>query len=132
MFKKILLVSMLVLLVTLSFGTVFSAGPSQIEPDLFLTVQQSPLAIYPPIMIYTATLNWPLPIVSTTQIMVNFYNGPAITMPPMVLIGSAPLDLRTGKAVLNKQMQAGSWEAVAQTTINGQTHVSNAVFYKVP
>ena len=132
MLKKILLVSLLVFLVSFSFGSVFSAGPGPIAPDLTLTVQQSQIAIYPPIMIYTATLNWPLPISTTTQIVVDFYNGPAITMPPMVLIGSAILDPTTGKAVLNKQMQAGSWEAVARTTINGTTLVSNAVFYKIP
>ena len=125
MFKKLLLIAMLTLLVTISFSTLASGS------DLTLTVQKSPLDIYPPMMIYTASLNWPLPISSTTQIRVDFYNG-LVGGPPMILIGSALLDLRTGKAVLNKQMNPGSYMAVAQTTVNGTVYVSNTVYYKVP
>lgn len=124
MFKKLLLIAILVLLVTLGFST-FALGA-----DLTLTVQKSPLDIYPPMMIYTASLNWPLPISSTTQIRVDFYNG-LVGGPPIILIGSAMLNQQTGKAVLNKQMNPGSYQAVAQTTINGQSYVSNVVLYKV-
>jgi uncharacterized Tic20 family protein len=46
-------------------------------------------------------------------------------------LGSAPVD-STGKAVLNKQMTAGTYIAFSQIVIGAQTIVSNKVTYKVP
>lgn len=131
MSKKLLLISMFVVLVSLSFGGVLSAD-SGIAPSLTLTVQQSPLAVYPPMMIYTAKLNnWPLPIDNATSIKVDFYRGLVNVNTPMPLIGSAIMDPKTGIAVLNKQMDRGYYVAVAKTVINGISLTSNTVYYKV-
>lgn len=133
MTKKILLISMLVLMVSFSLGAVLYADSGSNQPVLTLTVQQSRVITNPPTMIFTATLtNVPLPIQSGTNIMVNFYNGPANAMPPTVLIGSVPLNLQTGTAVLSKQINPGSWEALATTVIAGNAITSNTVNYYVP
>jgi hypothetical protein len=131
-FVNILLVLSLVLVLTLSVaGAALAAKPEQATlPTLKLTVTQSPLAIYPPIMIYTAQLS-PAPTSSSTVLTVDFYNQIGGQMPPIQYLGSAPMD-KTGKAVLNKQMPAGTYTAFAQVVIGTQTIVSNKVTYKVP
>jgi hypothetical protein len=131
-FVNTLFVLALVLALVLSIaGAALAAasGPVPAPPTLKLTVAQSPLAIYPPIMIYTAQLSYvPSPI--STQLKVDFYNlFPSGTL--IQYLGSAPVDT-TGKAVLSKQMNAGTYTAVAEIVINGQTIRSNQVTYKVP
>lgn len=124
MFKKVLLTLVLVLIVSLSLGVAF--GEPTI-PTLTLTVEKSPLAVWPPMMIYTAKLS-PIPASGTSPC--NFLNSPE-GVPMWTRIGSAPFD-STGKAQISVQMNPGSYQAVANTTINGTVITSNIVHYKVP
>ena len=131
-FVNILFVLALVLALVLSIaGAALAAGsgPVPAPPTLKLTVAQSPLTVYPPIMIYTAQLSYvPSPI--STKLKVDFYNLlPSGT--GMQYLGSALVD-STGKAVLNKQMTAGTYTAIASILINTQTIWSNKVTYKIP
>ena len=130
-FVNILIVLALALVLVLSvMGAASAAKPAQATlPTLKLSVTQSPLAIYPTIMIYTAQLSFvPSPV--STQWKVDFYNLlPSGT--GMQYLGSASVDA-TGKAVLNKQMPAGAYTALSSILIGTQTIVSNKVTYKVP
>lgn len=129
-FVNILIVLALALVLVLSvMGAASAAKPAQATlPTLKLSVTQSPLAVYPTIMIYTAQLSFvPSPV--STQLKVDFYNVISSTL--MQYLGSAPVDA-TGKAVLNKQMPAGTYTAFSQIVIGTQTVVSNKVTYKVP
>jgi hypothetical protein len=131
-FVNISFILALVLALVLSVaGVVLAAGsgPVPAPPTLKLTVEQSPLTVYPPFMIYTAQLSY-VPTNSSTQLTVDFYNLTA-SGTTMEYLGSAPVD-KTGKAVLSKQMKAGSYTAIASIVINTQTIVSNKVTYKVP
>jgi hypothetical protein len=96
-------------------------------PTLKLAVTQSPLALYPIIMIYKAQLS-PMPTTSTATLKVDFYN---LASTGYVLIGSAALD-RTGVATLSKQTKAGTYMAIARVVINTKVIWSNSVIYKVP
>lgn len=128
MMKKIFGLILIVVLLSGLCGLVSAADVTPM-PTLKLTVQQSPLAVWPPIMIYTAQLSF-MPPVSTTQLKADFYN---ITSPmgPIMYLGSAPFD-STGKAVLSKSMNPGTYTALASTVINNLTIKSNTVTYKVP
>ncbi len=95
-------------------------------PELNLTVTQSPLTIYPPIMIYTAQVDC-LPTTTSSKLKVDFYNLSGNTLE---YLGSAPMD-QTGKAVLSKPMVPGTYTAIARMLINSQAIWSNTVTYKV-
>jgi hypothetical protein len=95
-------------------------------PTLTLTVTQSPLTIYPPIMIYTAQLSY-VPSITSTQLMVDFYN---LEGTGLVYLGSSPLNQK-GQAVLSKQMKPGTYSAIARVMINSHLIWSNIVTYKV-
>jgi hypothetical protein len=125
-FVNKLLILALVLFVT---GTGFTAGtgPVPMPPILKLTVTQSPLAIYPPVMIYTAQLSNP-PTMTAAALKVDFYH---LVGTGLSYFGSAIVD-RTGKAVLSKQMKAGNYTVIAQVVINKQVIWSNKVTYRVP
>jgi hypothetical protein len=130
-FVKILLV---IALMVCTMGTAFvpSARRVPVAPILKLTVTQSPLTVYPPIMIYRAQLSY-LPPTPSAKLMVDFYNissTATVTNTGLVYLGSAPVD-RTGVAVLSKQMKAGIYTAVARIVINRQVIWSNKVTYKV-
>jgi hypothetical protein len=132
MFKNksvnILFVLALVLVLVLSVaGAALAATPVPAPPTLKLTVTQSPLAIYPPYMIYTAQLSY-VPPNPSAQLKVDFYN---VAQLAQVYLGSALVD-STGKAVLSKQMKAGTYTAISKIVINTQTIWSNTVLYKVP
>jgi hypothetical protein len=129
---NILVILALVLVLALSaVGAALAAdpGPVPAPPTLKLGVTQSPLTVYPPIMIYTAQLSY-VPPTPTTQLVVDFYNQSS-TGTAIVYLGSAPVN-STGKAVLNKQMTAGTYTAIAKIVIGTQTIWSNKVLYKVP
>jgi hypothetical protein len=128
---NIILILALVLVLALSAaGAALAAKPEQATlPTLKLSVTKSPLTVYPPIMIYTAQLSF-VPPTPTTQLVVDFYNV-SPTGTAVVYLGSAPVD-STGKAVLNKQMTAGTYTAVSKIVIGTQTIFSNKVLYKVP
>jgi hypothetical protein len=115
-------------LIVCSTGTAFTSpqGPLPVAPTLTLTVTKSPLAIYPPVIIHTAKLGI-LPTMSPVQYKVDFYS---LASTGWVLLGSATMD-RTGKAVLSKQMKAGTYTVMAQVVIGGKVITSNKVTYKV-
>jgi hypothetical protein len=112
-------------------GTAFAAAPGLIPEasTLKLDVTQSPVMIYPPIMIYTAQLNGYVHVQSlpSKQLKVDFYH---LVGTRLVYLGSAPIDQR-GKAVLSKQMTAGTYTAISEVVINGRVIRSNIVTYKV-
>jgi hypothetical protein len=96
-------------------------------PRLTLTVTQSPLTVYPPIMIYTAQLSY-VPPAPSTQFKVDFFN---LSWTGWEYLGSAIVNPK-GEAVLSKQMHAGKYTAIARVVINSRSIWSNAVTYKVP
>jgi len=134
MSKSVIIKTGIILALVLSISGVALAadiGPIR-PPTLKLSVTQSPLTIYPPIMIYTAQLSYLPPVVSNAPLMVDFYNlSTDSSVDKMEYLGSAPVD-KTGKAVLSKQMKAGAYVAIAKIVLNGQTIWSNKVEYKVP
>jgi hypothetical protein len=95
-------------------------------PTLTLSVAQSPLAVYPPIMIYTAQLSY-VPTTSTAQMKVDTYN---LKGTGLEYLGSAPVD-KTGKAVLSRQMYPGTFTAIARVVIDSKEVWSNSVRYEV-
>ncbi|MCX8129449.1 MAG: hypothetical protein N3I35_05035 [Clostridia bacterium] len=134
MSKKRLICFILSLVLILSLNSAAFASDSETElPTLKLSVQQSLLHIYPPIMIYTAQLSF-IPPSPSTALKVEFYNivpGPTPTSPTQVVfLGSAPVD-STGKAVLSKQIMPGTYTAISKIVISTNTIWSNKVDYKV-
>ncbi|MGA2489393.1 MAG: hypothetical protein ABSF99_04295 [Anaerolineales bacterium] len=125
---KLIHILFIIALVLCTTGTAFvvNPGPVSTAPTLKLTVTQSPLTIYPPVMIYKAQLS-SLPTTSSVQLKVDFYN---MAGTGLVYLGSAPVD-RTGTAVLNRQMKAGTYTAISRIVINWQIIWSNKVMYKV-
>jgi hypothetical protein len=95
-------------------------------PTLTLTVTQSPLAIWPPIMIYTAQLNY-VPPTTTAHLKVDFYN---LAGARVEYLGSAPVN-QTGQAQLSRQVKPGTYTAIARVMINSQVIWSNIVTYEV-
>jgi hypothetical protein len=89
-------------------------------------VTQSPLAIYPPIMIYTAQLMVMIPI-PATGVKVDFYN---LQETGLEYLGSAEMG-KMGQAVLSKQMCPGTYTAIARAAINSLVIWSNPVPYTV-
>jgi hypothetical protein len=128
MTKKI--IGLFIILVLLSgFCGLVSADILPPVPTMTLTVEPAPTMGPLPMTMYTAQLSF-MPTTSTTQLVAYFYN---ITSPmgPIILLGSAPFD-RTGKAVLIKHLDPGTYTAQASTVINTITVKSNTVTYKVP
>lgn len=123
MIKNLLLTLTLILVVTLSFGVAFGEG----IPTLTLTVEKSPLDVWPPAMIYTAKLSIPPP--SNTS-PCDFYNAPEGSS-VWTQIGSAAFD-RNGVAKITVQMNPGAYQSVAKTMVYGTVISSNIVHYKVP
>jgi len=95
-------------------------------PTLTLTVKQSPLTIWPPIMIYTAQLSY-VPSITTAQLKVDFYN---LAGTRVEYLGSAPVN-QQGQAELSRQMKPGTYTAIARVVINAQVVWSNPVTYQV-
>jgi hypothetical protein len=125
--KRSVIMLLLIAFLLATVGTAFMKAPAPIVPVLKLTVTKSPLAVYPPIIIYTAQLN-PIPTLSTAALKVDYYN---VTSAGKVLLGSATVD-RSGKAVFSKQMKKGSYTAIARILLNSQVLWSNQVAYSVP
>jgi hypothetical protein len=120
------------LVVALALGVTGAAlaqdpGPVPVPPTLKLSVTQSPLTIYPPVMIYTAQLSY-VPPTPSALLKVDYYN--VADTGGLVYLGSATVD-KTGKAVLNKQMHPGTYTAIARVVINQQVVWSNRVVYTV-
>jgi hypothetical protein len=95
-------------------------------PALKLTVAQSPLTIYPPIMIFTAKLMVLIPIPSTGM-RVDFYNLVGYSLE---YLGSGQIG-NNGEALLNKQMCPGIYTTIARAEINNLALWSNPVTYTV-
>jgi hypothetical protein len=89
-------------------------------------VAQSPLTIYPPIMIYTAKLMVMIPIPST-GVKVDFYN---LEETGLEYLGSGMID-NHGEALLSKQMCPGNYTAIARAEVNSLVIWSNPVTYTV-
>lgn len=100
-------------------------GPISGVLPIRLTVTQSPLAIYPPIMIYTAQLTVLIPTPSA-GFTVDFYNLSEIGLE---YLGSVVT--WTGQAVLSRQIKPGTYTAIARVVINSHAFWSNEVNYKV-
>lgn len=126
---KFVNVILVVALVLGGVGTVWAADSGSVStaPTLKLAVTRSPLAIYPPVMLYTAQLSNAAPT-STAQWKVDYYH---LAGTGLVYLGSAPVD-STGQAVLSKQMSPGTYTAIARVVINQQVIWSNKVIYTVP
>jgi hypothetical protein len=122
---------LLIMVLLISFCGIISAEILPAPPTLKITVEKSPLTIYPPLIIYTAQLSY-MPTGTATIPVCDFhnidFNSPSQIAP---IIGSVPFDV-TGKAVLRIQIKPGSYIAFAQTKINGKDIYSNRVQYKVP
>lgn len=130
MFKKRVISLVLIIASIFIFFSTGAADIAPVRPILKLSVEQSPLAVYPPIMIYTAQLN-PLPPISNARLVADFYNiNENSTSDNASYLGSAPFD-NTGKAVLSKQIKPGKYIAIAKTKINNRVIVSNKVAYIV-
>jgi hypothetical protein len=129
MTKKIIGFLLIVVLLSGFCGLVFADDSSSVLPTLKLTVEPAPTMGPLPVMKYTAQLSF-MPPASTTRLVATFCN---ITTPtgPIFLLGTAPFD-STGKAVLYKQINPGTYTAIASTVINNITIKSNTVTYKVP
>ncbi len=122
----------IILVVALALGVTGAAlaqdpGPVPAPPTLKLSVTQSPLAIYPPVMIYTAQLSY-VPPTPSTLLKVDYYN--VADTGGLVYLGSATVD-STGKAVLSKQMPRGTYTAISKVVVNQQVIWSNKVLYTV-
>jgi hypothetical protein len=130
MFKKRIISIILVIVSMFIFFSTGSADIEPVKPVLKLTVEQSPLEIYPPIMIYTATLNY-FPPVTAECLKVAFYNiDESSESADSGYLGSAVFN-REGKAVLSKQIRPGKYVAIAKTRIHWRVIVSNKVKYIV-
>lgn len=131
MLKSKILAVVMTLVLALSFClTAVAADTAPVLPTLKLSVQQSPLAVYPPIMVYTAQLSFVPPVISNT-LKVDFYNVGNSTDPALLIyLGSASVD-KSGKAVLSKQMKPGKYTGVSKIIINSNTIWSNKVDYLV-
>ena len=122
-------------LVLCTLGTGFVVSPKLIPvaPVLKLSVTQSALTVYPPIMIHRAQLGY-LPPMPSAKLRVDYYHVPSTspaTSTALFHLGSAPVD-RNGVAVLGKQIKTGTYTAIARIVINRQVIWSNKVTYKVP
>lgn len=134
MFKKSIVGFIIIMVIALALGNfAFAADLTPVLPELKLSVEQSPLTIYPPFMIYTAQLSF-MPPITSTRLVADFYNFNMISdgtgTSILDYLGSVPFD-KSGKAVLGKQITPGIYTAVAKTVINGVTVWSNKVEYKV-
>ena len=130
MLKKRIISIVLIFASIFIFFSTGSADISPVKPTLKLTVEQSPLDIYPPIMIYTAQLNY-IPNTTDVRLIAYFYNiNDSSISADAGYLGSAPFD-RTGKAVLSKQIKPGAYVAIAKTKIKDTVIVSNKVKYRV-
>jgi hypothetical protein len=128
MLKRGIVVFIIIAVIALCFGNLaFAAVPPM--PDLKLTVEKSPLTIFPPLIIYTAQLSF-MPSVTSTQLVADFYHIVSSST-QLEYLGSAPFD-KTGKAVFHKQILPGSYTAIAKTVIDGIVIWSNKVPYQVP
>ena len=107
MFKKSLIAVIFIMVIALAIGNLaFAADITPALPELKLSVEQSPLTVYPPYMIYTAQLSF-VPPITTSQLVADFYNinTDGVTN-YLEYLGSIPFD-KTGKAVLSRQMKPG-------------------------
>lgn len=131
MLKKRIISFILIIASIFIFFSTGSADISPVRPILTLKVEQSPLEIYPPIMIYTAKLNY-FPTVSHVCLKADFYNliDNSTDTANSGYLGSAIFD-REGKAVLSRQIKPGKYAAIAKTKIYGRVIVSNRVKYEV-
>lgn len=131
--KKILGIILIFVLAASLCGIAFAAEIGPAPPTMKLTVEFSPLDVYPPYLIYTAQLSY-MPPINSTMLKADFYHflldSPVASVAP-VYLGSATFD-KTGKAVLWKQINRGAYSAFAKTAINGVIIYSNKVEYKVP
>lgn len=131
MTKKLLGIILIVVLAASLCGIALAADIVPAPPTMKLTVEISPLDIYPTMMIYTAQLSY-MPPVSSNILKADFYHVPVNTpVYTPIYLGSTPFD-KTGKAVLSKQIIRGAYTGHAKTAINGIVIVSNLVEYKVP
>lgn len=127
--NKIIYLLLVLILTTFTIGTLSAqTGIVPKLPQLKLSVTQSPLAIYPPIMIYTAQLSY-VPIITTAVLKVEFYHL-QLGSYRMIYLGSARVD-KTGKAVLSKQIRPGKYVALSKIIIYNKIIWSNKVEYKV-
>jgi len=131
MLKKRIVGFIFIMAIALISGNLaFADDSTSALPQLKLSVEESPLAVYPPYMIYTAQLSF-IPPVTSSILVADFYNINTNTDPVILdYLGSSPFD-KTGKAVFVKQMKTGIYTAIAKTTINGIVVWSNKVEYKV-
>jgi hypothetical protein len=143
--KNKLLILMIVMILVLVNSGVASAAvfrPAPPPTTLNLKVSFSPITIYPPLVIFTATLSRAsvdsdiLPVVdyflvTPTLCSLQELSSDNLCDPRMIYLGSAQLN-PCGQAVFSRQMEPGAYTAVARIKINGTTVWSNYVSFKVP
>lgn len=131
MIKKFTGILLIVVLAASLCSFALAEEPISVLPTLKLTVTQSPLAVYPPYIIFTAQLSF-MPPNSAVKPKADFYNFDLnSTVGNSGYIGSAYFD-NTGKAVFSKQIPRGAYVAQAKVVIDGKTIESNKVEYKIP
>ena len=129
--NKILMIVLTIAILTSLNGISFAADVIPVLPELKLSVEQSPLTIYPPIIIYKAQLSY-VPVITASELKVDFYNTVIDTtnVARLEYLGSAPVDPKTGIATLSTQIKPGAYTAISKTIINKQTIWSNKIDYK--
>jgi hypothetical protein len=139
----ILLVVLILVLVNSGIAAATTApGPTPQPPMLSLKVTISPITIYPPWVIFTATLSR-LPTSGDILPAVDYYLvSPSLCLssalstgilcdPSLTYLGSARVN-QYGEAVFSQQMKSGAYTAVARVNFSGTTIWSSNVSFQVP
>jgi hypothetical protein len=139
----ILLVVLILLVVNSGIASATTApGPTPQPPMLSLKVTISPITIYPPLVLFTATVSR-LPssgdippvvdyfLVSPSLCFSSALSTGILCSPTLNYLGSAQVN-RYGEAVFSQQMKAGAYTAVARINISGATIWSSNVSFQVP
>jgi hypothetical protein len=145
MFKKkhlILLIVLTILLVNTGMASALVSAPEPQPVTLALAVKISPVRIYPPLVIFTATLSRVPPMTFNMPVVDFFTQVPVICQgiestdtgvcgSPVSYLGSAKFNPE-GQAILSKQMKPGTYTAIARTQVNGAWIFSNELSFEVP
>ncbi len=142
--KLLIIAITLALLISNSVIAPAVAAGSAIQPQpyiLNLKAEISPLTIYPPLVVFTATLNRLPPIMIESPAVEYYLVSPTVCSaslmrsiacnPKLVYMGSAPLNSQ-GQAIYTKQLYPGSYAVIARITYNGITTWSNEVAFNIP
>ena len=146
MSKNKLLVLGIVLILLIANSGIASAdpspGPVPQPPMLSLKVTISPITIYPPLVVFTATLSRLSSSGDIPPVVDYFLVSPSLCFsspssigilcdPSLTYLGSARVN-QHGEAVFSRQMKPGAYTAVARVNVAGTTIWSSYVSFQVP